>query len=162
MTLGSLVWGGLATWFSVPVAMAAAGIGMLVVLPLLVRVLLGEQGVDLTPAGHWPDPVVATGIDATSGPVMVVVDYRIDPLRMADFLAAMNDLAAARRRDGAYRWEVMQDTMDPAAVTEVFFVGDWAEHERQHARVHAFHVGAAPPAVRHFVAARPSGRPAQA
>lgn len=170
MTVGSLVWGSLATWFSVPVAMATAALGMLAVMPVLGRIALGEQGVDLTPAGHWPEPVVAIGIDAASAPVMILVDYRIDPAQSADFLAAMNDLAAARRRDGAYHWEVMQDTTDPAAVTEVFFVGNWEEHERQHARVtrhdavlqarvNAFHIGADAPTVRHFVAVRSEAKP---
>lgn len=171
MTLGSLVWGGLATWISVPVALATAGFGMIAALPLLGRITLSEQGVDLAPAGHWPEPVVTTTIDAESAPVMIVVDYRIDPARQNDFLTAMNDLAAARRRDGAYHWDVMQETTDPASFTEVFFVSNWADHERQHARVtrhdaalqarvNAFHAGADPPKVRHFVAARLAVRPA--
>lgn len=166
MTLGSLVWGGFATWLSVPVALAMAGGGMLAVLPVLGRIALNEVAVDLTPASHWPEPWIAIGIDAQSAPVMIVVDYRIDPMRLADFLTAMNDLAASRRRDGAYHWEVMQDTTDPASVTEVFFVANWEEHERQHARVtrhdaelqarvNAFHVGSVAPIVRHFVAAGP-------
>lgn len=173
MTLGSLVWGGLATWFSVPVAMAAAGIGMIAVLPVLARIAVSEQGVDLAPAGHWPDPVVVTGIEPESAPVMILVDYRIDPMQRAEFLAAMDELAAARRRDGAYQWEIVQDTTDPASMTEVFFVGSWAEHERQHsrvtrhdaalqARVNAFHVGTGVPTVRHFIAARSGGKPVPA
>jgi len=168
MTVGSIAWGALASWAGIPVALVTAGVGLLASLAALRSRRLHEHRVDLAPAGHWPEPVVATDLDAEAGPVMVQVEYRVDPAQAEEFLAVMHRLAAQRRRDGAYQWDLMRDTADPAAYTEYFLVGSWAEHERQHARVTrhdadlqaqaaSFHVGDTRPRVRHFVGAREKG-----
>lgn len=163
MTVGSLLWGLLASASSIQVALSCAAFGMLAGWVLVRRVRLVEDKRDLAPAGHWPEPVVTVPVEDSRGPVTILIEYRIDPVRAADFLAAIRTLAGERRRDGAYRWEVMVDAADPAAYVESFVVSSWAEHERQHARVTrhdaavqaqvlAFHVGAEPPRVRHLIA----------
>jgi transmembrane secretion effector len=53
---------------------------------------------------HWPAPVLTIETDADRGPVLVTVEYRIDPQRRDAFLAAIRDLGQERRRDGAYAW----------------------------------------------------------
>ncbi len=105
---------------------------------------------------------MATAVPGDRGPVMVVIEYLIDPAREAAFRQAAERLSAERRRDGAYQWGLMQDAADPACFTEWFLLQSWAEHERQHARVtradaevHAqvrnFHLGSEPPSVRHLL-----------
>ena len=47
----------------------------------------------------------------------------------------MQELERTRRRDGAIRWGVFQDTADPRRFLETFVVESWAEHLRQHQRV---------------------------
>src|SRR5207245_2556659 len=69
------------------------------------------------------------------GPVLVTVEYRIDPAQRALFLAALDRLGEERRRDGAYRWGVFEDAADPTRFVETFLVESWLEHLRQHARV---------------------------
>jgi len=163
MTLGALAWGALASGWNIEAALRCAGIGMLAGWIALRRIRLVEDKRDLTPAGHWPDPVVTTAVEHQRGPVMILVEYRIDPSRSADFLEAIRALAGQRRRDGAYQWEIMEDTAGPGAYTECFLLSSWAEHERQHARVTrhdadlqarvlAFHVGSEAPKVRHLIA----------
>ncbi len=165
MTVGAIAWGALASWAGIGTALIAAAGGMLTGLWLLHRRKLHEGRVDLVPAGHWPEPAVPSGLAEDAGPVMVLVAYRIDPANAGEFTATMQHLAAERRRDGAYQWDLMHDVADPAAYTEYFLVESWSEHERQHARVTrhdadvqaqaaAFHVGSEPPHVRHLVAAR--------
>jgi MFS family permease len=163
MTVGALLWGALASWVGLSIALLSAGISAVIVLPLVRRRRLPEGALDLSPAGHWPEPVVAVEVERDAGPVMVLVEYRIDPRRAADFTAAMQRLAEERRRDGAYHWALMRDTADPARYTEYFLVASWVEHEHQHARVtragaevqeaaRAFHLGPQPPVVRHLLA----------
>jgi len=97
--------------------------------------------------------------------VLVTVDYRIDPVRADEFVAAMRHLGRVRRRDGAQLWGVFQDASDPARFLETFTVESWAEHLRQHERmtmsdrevqaiVRSFHVGAEAPTVTHLIAAQ--------
>jgi hypothetical protein len=46
----------------------------------------------------------------------------------------MDAVAPGRRRSGAFRWGLFQDTSDPARFVEHFLVESWAEHLRQHSR----------------------------
>jgi hypothetical protein len=93
------------------------------------------SNVDLTPSLHWAAPVVSHEIEDDRGPVLVTVEYRIDPARRRAFLARLDRFGRERRRDGAYRWGVFEDTADPARFIETFLVDSWLEHLRQHQRV---------------------------
>jgi MFS family permease len=162
MTAGALGWGALAAFTTIPLALLAAAGLMLAGVALMRGRPLPAQALDLAPAGIWPEPQVAAPVPGDRGPVMVLIDYRIDPKREPDFRRAAERLSAERRRDGAYQWGLMQDAADPGSFTEWFLIESWAEHERQHARVtkadaalHAevrsFHAGSEPPLIRHLV-----------
>ena len=123
------------------------------------------EGRDLTPAMSWPEPVIAESLDAAPdrGPVLVTIRYSIDDGEADAFLATMHELGGERHRDGAHDWGVYQDAAEPGAWLEWFFLPSWAEHLRQHerttkhdqdvhARARAFHRGAEPPEVSHFLA----------
>jgi MFS family permease len=135
MTAGSLGWGALATWVGIPMALAVAAVGLVLAIPLTRAYQLSVGPGDLTPSGHWPEPVVASEIPGDRGPVMVTIEYRVITDKHATFREAVHHLADQRRRDGAYQWGLMQDAADPEKFIEYFLVESWIEHERQHARV---------------------------
>jgi MFS family permease len=136
LSLGSAVWGQVASMFGLPAALLAAAAGALAVIPLTWRWKLQTgAGLDLTPSMHWPAPVVANAVEQDRGPVLVTVEYRIDPKNREDFLAALTKVAAERRRDGAYAWGVFEDVAAPGRMVETFLVESWIEHLRQHTRV---------------------------
>jgi quinol monooxygenase YgiN len=98
------------------------------------------------------------------GPVLVTIEYRIDPHHAEDFAAAMRDLGVVRRRDGAMYWELFRDGTDPQRYMEIFLTESWVEHLRQHTRViiadraleqrvRSFHVGDELVRVSHFISA---------
>jgi hypothetical protein len=147
------------------VALLGAALGLLGGLVVMVRYRLvsGEDG-DLRPSLHWPEPTVARPLQPDEGPVLVTVEYHIDPGRADEFVQAMEAMRLARRRDGAMRWGLFNDTADPRRYVETFLVASWVEHLRQHERVtgvdraaqervHSFHVGPTPPVVSHLLAA---------
>jgi quinol monooxygenase YgiN len=70
--------------------------------------------------------------EADSGPVLVTVEWRIDPSDSEEFEEAMRPLRRARQQTGATRWGLFQDTADPALFLETFTVDTWSEHMRQH------------------------------
>jgi hypothetical protein len=80
-------------------------------------------------------PVVADEIEQDRGPVLVTVEYRIDPKDRRQFLTALDKLAEERRRDGAYVWGVYEDVAEPGRMVETFLVESWLYHLRQHERV---------------------------
>ena len=169
MAAGSTLWGQVATMASVDVALLIAAAGVLVAIPLTWRARLGQgEDLDLSPSSYWPAPAVDADVDAAAdrGPVMVTIEYEIDPREEAPFLTAIHEMSGERYRDGAYQWGVYQDAENPARWTEWFLISSWAEHLRQHERttVHdkdiqealkAFHIGPESPRVRHLLA--PSG-----
>jgi len=136
MSLGSACWGFIGAHLGLPPAHLIAAAGALLAIPLTRRwKLLSGADQDLTPSMHWPAPVLAQAVEGDAGPVLVSIEYRIDPKDREAFLAALTRLARTRRRDGAYSWGVFQDTAHADRFVETFLVDSWLEHLRQHERV---------------------------
>lgn len=164
MSAGSLIWGQAASALGIPAALLIAAAGALLAIPLTWRWKLQTGGaLDLAPSMHWPAPMVDPSLDHDRGPVMVTVEYRIDPARAAEFNEAMQEVGRERRRDGAYAWGVFEDTAQPGRYLEYFLAASWLEHLRQHERVtiadqdmqeraRQFHTGPQPPVVEHWLA----------
>jgi MFS family permease len=179
MAAGSLGWGWLAQTFGTPRALLAAALGTAVAALVGARFRLGEAAhVNVTPSGHWPQPVVGPDLHDDRGPVLVTIEYRIDPARRATFLQRMQPLGRARRRNGALQWGVAEDSTQPGVYLEYFVDASWREHLRQHERVtederalqdallETLADPAQRPRVRHFIGgapgvAPPSAAPAQ-
>ncbi len=164
MTLGSALWGRVAAMIGLPGAHFIAAAAALAAIPLLWhwKLQTGAE-VDLLPSMHWPTPVLSREIDADRGPVLVTIEYLIDPRNRDAFLALLERFAHERRRDGAYAWGVYEDAAQEGRFLETFVVGSWLEHLRQHERVthadrlmqeavHRFHREGTP-TVTHFIAA---------
>jgi predicted MFS family arabinose efflux permease len=160
---GSLTWGLVTGAADVETALTIAA-GCLVAGVALARrwPLAGTESSDLTPAGVWSDPNVDIEPRPDDGPVLITVEYLIDPADAERFVAAMEDLRRIRRRDGAYRWDLYADLEQPDCYLETFVVDSWSEHLRQHDRLtvadlevtrltKSFHRGDRPPAVRHLL-----------
>lgn len=135
-TVGSALWGQIAGVASLSIAhFAAAGAAMLAI-PLTWRFKLQTGlGVDLHPSMHWPTPKIAQEIQLNQGPVLVTVEYHIDPKDHFEFLAAIEEVGRERKRDGAYAWGVFENVGAEGVFLEAFLVESWLEHMHQHERV---------------------------
>jgi predicted MFS family arabinose efflux permease len=136
LTLGSAVWGEVAVAVGLANAhfLAAAGAVAAVALTWRWKLQTGAA-IDLSPSMHWPAPLTAQPIERDRGPVLVTVEYRIDPHDREPFLDALAALEHERRRDGAYAWGVFEDAAQEGRMIETFLVESWTEHLRQHERV---------------------------
>jgi MFS family permease len=135
MALGSILWGQVATRLGIPAALTIAAIGMVAAIGLTWRFKLGQhQVLDFRPTLDWPAPVLAETPEPDSGPVMVTIEYRVQPAKRAEFVAAMQAVREMRRRNGAYFWELFHDSADTARFVECFMDESWIEHLRQHER----------------------------
>jgi MFS family permease len=136
MTLGSAVWGEVADLAGLPTALVAAAFGALLAIPSTWRWKLQTAlGIDLTPSLHWRKPTADYEVEKHKGPILVSVEYRIDPKNRAAFIEALNKLARERRRDGGYAWGLFEDNVDKGRFLETFLVESWFELMRQHERV---------------------------
>jgi len=136
MALGSIVWGQVATRVGIPSALTIAAFGTVLAIGLTWRFKLGQHEVlDFRPSLDWAAPVLAETPEPDSGPVMVSIEYRVQPGNRTEFVAAMHAVREMRRRNGAYFWELFHDSADPTRFIEVFMDESWLEHLRQHERV---------------------------
>lgn len=164
MMLGGLGWGYLAQQAGISAALAVAAAGGLAFGVVLRRVPLPDAPGTLMPSDHMPGHEDFARPSPDTGPVLVLVEYRLrQPEDRVALRAALRPLEAVRRRDGAEDWLVLDDLQDALRVVEMFRVRDWAEHERMHVRatqgdhslhqtVNAFDQNGAP-RIRHLISA---------
>jgi MFS family permease len=164
MAVGSVIWGAVATRIGLRSTLLCAGIALIVAAAATFRLrLAGLRELDTSPSGHWPEPILVIERHEEHGPVLVTVEYFIDPAAARDFARAMQPMRMIRRRDGAIRWGLFEDAATPGRYIETFVVESWAEHLRQHERVTvsdreiearaiAFHRGDGPPKGTHWIA----------
>jgi Transmembrane secretion effector len=164
MAVGSVIWGAIATRIGLRGAFLCAGLALLIAALATFRLrLAGLRELDTRPSGHWPEPILVLERHEEHGPVLVTMEYLIDPASAREFTRAMQPMRTIRRRDGAIRWGLFEDAAMPGRYLETFVVESWAEHLRQHERVtisdretetraFAFHLGEGPPKVTHWIA----------
>jgi len=164
MTAGSAIWGQTASVLGVTATFVIAAIGMAMATAAVLRWRLDTSpALDLSPAELVS--LSSAESDHDRGPVMISIEYEIDPSEAAAFRKAVQELEKVRKRSGALSWAVYEDKEKPQCYVEVFVVESWLEHLRQHerhtvndqsikARVHAYHRGSAAPLIRHLIAPR--------
>jgi MFS family permease len=139
---GSLLWGQVASWSNVPASVAAAAaVGVLMLLVLRKRSLESHADPDFSPAPIVNQPEPAIDVANDDGPVMVTVEYLIDPTRAAAFTQAMQRTRRARLRQGALSWGLFRDAAQPGRFIEYFVDENFIEHQRRLERFTAFDAG---------------------
>lgn len=103
MTVGSAIWGKLASEFGISWALSVATVGMLLGTATVLRWRLEKDAaLDLdiiAPTGSAMDAAIAH----ERGPVMVSCEYRIAPEDAPDFMLAVQEMRRVRRRTGAMK-----------------------------------------------------------
>ena len=90
---------------------------------------------DLTPSMHWRTPVFVHPVEDDQGPILVTVEYRIDPKDIRPFLALVHEIGLERKRDGAYAWGVFEDTQVSGRIVETFLIQSLLELRHLRTRV---------------------------
>ncbi len=169
LTLGSAVWGEVASVKGVPFALSAAAAGALIGMALTWRWKL-QTGtpLNLSPSMRWRAPSFLNRVPDDQGPILAIAEYRIDPKDSAAFLAAMRDIGLERRRDGAYAWHIFEDPDEAGIMTETYLVHSALELRYRQTRVtmadqmmedQAAQFLKAPPQTRYLVAPQREHRP---
>ena len=164
VAVGSAVWGRLAALTNISTALVAAALTGLVGLAITSFLRLDRYAnADRTLAEPVPEPSVVMPIEDDRGPVMVTVEYQVDPGREAEFDRVMRDLRRMRLRNGAVTWGLFQDAANESRFVEVFLDESWVAHLRHHHRLtledreikeraDALHISDTAPASTHLVA----------
>lgn len=163
MTLGSAVWGQLASRYGIPVSLCVATLGMALASLTVLRWRLDKDPDLNLDVSEISEPVPALDIHHDRGPMRVSYEYQIRQADAHAFTLCMQDMRRVRRRGGAINWAVYEDILQPGLFVETFVVGSWMEHLRQlerytmndqkiQNRVYAFHQAEQIPVARYLVA----------
>lgn len=163
MAIGSWIWGMLAGSFSTETALIAAALCLLCGgLAGIWAVLPAFGKADLDPLDRFREPALQLDLRGRSGPVMVMIDYRIDAGDIAEFLKVMTERRRIRRRDGARQWALLRDLEYPELWVESYHVATWDDYLRHNMRrtkadadvtdrLLALHRGSEPPRVHRMI-----------
>ncbi|MFM7735155.1 MAG: MFS transporter [Alphaproteobacteria bacterium] len=169
IAVGSAAWGWIAARQGTPNAFFAAAATLFACGVAALRVRLPDTSrADFTPAEFRLPSELAGSIDHDEGPVLVTIEYEVDPARTDAFLDTMQAVRRMRRRRGAWRWGLFADAERRDTWVESFLVESWLDYLRQRERLTvvdreigkraiAFHVSERPPVVRYLVARAPIG-----
>ncbi|MFA5941135.1 MAG: MFS transporter [Sinimarinibacterium sp.] len=160
LAFGAWFWGHLTGEWTLSTALMVAG-GVMMLTPLIGFVLpmpsVAPSDSELVTLANEPE--VALPITARSGPVVIEIDYRVDPDRARQFYDLMLRLQRTRLRNGAFGWSLSRDIADPQLWIERFHCPTWGDYLRQRSRytqadrelqlrVDGFHVPGPGPRVR--------------
>lgn len=161
-SLGSAIWGSVAQQLGIMLALKiSAGVLTVTSLSGLVAPLASSESHNLEPSQAWPHPDVTLEPPLDHGPVLVTVEYQIDPQDAPAFREAAEKLRTFRYQNGVLQWGIFVDIADPTKYREVYLEESWGAHLRQHERVtayetevaskvYAFHKGPTMPPVFHY------------
>ncbi len=157
--LGAALWGQVATLTDLRSSLVMAAVTGTLILWLTRGRSLGDPtGEDHTPTPPGLPPEASWPVSPDDGPVLVTIEYRIDPARADAFREVMRETRRRRLAQGALSWELFRDAADPARFIEYVVDESWLEQRRRFDRITAvdaalrqkrlsFHVGDAPPVV---------------
>jgi len=136
MTVSSAAWGEIAGAIGLKEALFTAAIGAIVAIPISWpwRLQRGEA-IDLSPSLHWRPPQAVQDIENDRGPVLVKIEYRIDPKDRERFLRAIDELGEERRRDGAFAWGIFEDMTEFGRFEEAYLIESWLELKHLRERI---------------------------
>jgi hypothetical protein len=127
--IGALIWGRVAATWNLETTFYVSGTALM--LTPLIRWLMPIQSVspaETEMAEMRNEPEVALAITARSGPVVIEIDYRVDPAEARQFYDVMLKLQRARLRNGAFNASLSRDIGDPALWTERFHFPTWGDY----------------------------------
>jgi MFS family permease len=171
LAVGSWGFGLLAEIEGVSFALLAAtvlhGLG---ILAGFVKPLPEMQNQNFDLINRWTEPETNVPVETRTGPVVVTIDYRIDPEDIIAFLHIMDERRRIRLRDGARHWRLLRDLEDEQFWIERYQVPTWLDYirhnqRRTHAdtavseRIRELHKGSWPPRVHRMIERQTSSLP---
>jgi predicted MFS family arabinose efflux permease len=128
--IGAWGWGEIAGATSVSSAFVASGIAVAatVLLGLILPLSRDDTDTSLVEIGYEPE--VAMALTLRSGPIVVEIEYDVDPERARDFYETMMRLSRVRKRIGGFDWSIARDIENPAVWTERYHCPTWGDYLR--------------------------------
>lgn len=161
---GAFVWGQLATWTSLPLALLVAASAGVVSIALAIHLRPESATPAISGVAQAMNMPSAIDHPATPGKIQVTIEYEIDPARADEFRRLLfEESRPAYLRNGALSWHLLHDLNHPERFQEVVIDESWDDLMRRMTRLNsseahlrdrklAFHMSPQPPRVsRHLI-----------
>ena len=135
IAIGAGIWGFVAAHSDVSVALVASGAAVAATLVLGWLLPLPKTEEEFTESVEiGAEPQVALGLSMRSGPIVVEVEYDVDPDQAREFYQAAMQLERLRKRIGGFDWSIARDIANPAIWTERYMCPTWGDYLRMRGR----------------------------
>lgn len=135
IAIGAWLWGMVASDWGVSNALIASGI-TLILTPLIGLALpmppVSTADVEMVEIANEPE--VGLALTGRSGPIVIEIDYRVNPDAARQFYDVMLKMQRTRLRNGAFDWSLSRDIADPELWTERYHCPTWADYLRLRSR----------------------------
>lgn len=135
VAFGAALWGKVASDWDVSIALVASGIAILATLlaaPFLPLPYGQDEAEDSVDLGYEPE--VAMNLTLRSGPIVVEVEYDVDPDEARTFYDLMLQVHKVRKRNGGFDWSLSRDIANPALWVERYHCPTWGDYLRMRNR----------------------------
>ena len=127
--LGALIWGAVAEQSGLRSALVVAGIVMAISALLTTPLRLARYiDVDTEMTQFMDDPPAVTSVHDDDGPILITVNWTIAEDKHEDFIAAMQPVRHALKRQGALSFHLVEDVEHPGHMIESFTMATWSEY----------------------------------
>jgi MFS family permease len=131
VAIGAWVWGETtaavgvshALMFSAAAVLATSLVGFLIPLQ-------DDREVDTESVGIANELAVGMALTMRSGPIVVEVEYDVDPEQARPFYAAAQKLQRVRKRNGGFEWSIARDVANPRLWVERYHCPTWGDYLR--------------------------------
>ncbi len=136
--LGAWAWGVVAGLEGIAFALTASGFAAMTTVFLgFVLPLRRDTETDGDTVDIGQEPEAALKVSLRSGPVVVEIEYDVDPERARDFYDLMMKIQRARKRIGGFDWSISRDIENPAIWLERYSCPTWGDYLRMRDRYSA-------------------------
>jgi MFS family permease len=135
IAIGAWLWGQVAEHRTLEFALVGSGVSLM--LTPLIGLLMPIQHLsptDVQMIDLGDEPEVALPISPRSGPIIIEIDYEVDPADASQFHEVMLKMERARLRNGAFQWSLARDLAEPALWTERYHLPTWLDYCRLRSR----------------------------
>lgn len=131
VAIGAWIWGVATLHFGVSHALMLSGAAVLLTaLVGFVIPLLDDRDIDTESVGIANEVEVGMALTMRSGPIVVEVEYKVDPDQARQFYAVAQKLQRIRKRNGGFEWSISRDIADPSLWVERYHCPTWGDYLR--------------------------------
>lgn len=135
MVSGSWLCGWITAYLDVEAALFIAAAGLIASgLVGLLSPMPDLENIDLDPLGRWTEPQTTMPVSPRMGPVVIEIEYHIEPRDSSQFRRVMSERRRICARDGASGWSLVRDLADPDKWIERYHLATWLDYVRYNHR----------------------------